>query len=161
MTVDEAPVAGLTSASMEALIRTYFDGCNEADEAKMVACFVPEAVHYFPAGQWDGAFRGAAEIARRWADAVRRLGSVWTVDEVIADPASGRAVIEWTHFKTYENRILRGDEWYRFDAESGLITEIRAYYASPQDASRSELVLDGFDYAGRGYPLVAPIRRVR
>ena len=60
MTVDQAPVAGLTSASMEALIRTYFDGCNEADEAKMVACFVPEAVHYFPAGQWDGAFRGAA-----------------------------------------------------------------------------------------------------
>ena len=161
MSVDRVADGGLTSASMEALIRTYFDGCNEADEARMVACFVPEAVHYFPAGQWDDAFRGAAEIARRWADAVRRLGSVWTVDEVVTDPSTGRAVIEWTHFKSYENRILRGDEWYRFDAESGLISEIRAYYASPQDPSRRELVLDGFDYAGRGYPLEAPIRRVR
>jgi len=116
MTVGGAPVGGLTSESMEALIRTCF---------------------------------------------VRRLGSVWTVDEVVTDPSTGRAVIEWTHFKSYENRILRGDEWYRFDAESGLISEIRAYYASPQDPSRRELVLDGFDYAGRGYPLEAPIRRVR
>jgi hypothetical protein len=159
MTGGGAPAGRLTSTSMEALIRTYFDGCNEADEAKMIACFVPEAVHYFPAGQWDGAFRGAAEIARRWADAVQRLGSVWTVDEIITDPSSGRAVIEWTHFKSYENRILRGDEWYRFDRASGLIAEIRAYYAAPQDPARSTLELGGFDYAGRGYPLTSPIRR--
>jgi len=29
-------------------------------------------------------------------------------------------------------KALRGDEWYEFDEHSGLISEIRAYYASPQ-----------------------------
>jgi hypothetical protein len=91
--------------------------------------------------------------------AVATLGSVWTVDHVITDPEGGRAVIEWTHFKTYKGTILRGDEWYVFDRPTGLIREIRAYYASPQDAALGVLELQGFDYANRGYALEPPIRR--
>ncbi|WP_238935044.1 hypothetical protein [Pseudomonas typographi] len=50
---------------------------------------------------------------------------------------------------------MRGDEWYVFDEHSGLIREIRAYYASPaqQGVGINELV--DFDYAGRGYHLEA------
>ena len=47
--------------------------------------------------------------------------------------------------------VLRGDEWYEFDASTGLISEIRAYYASPQARDLQRLELEGFDYAGRGY----------
>lgn len=151
----------LTAEQMEALIREYFDGCNEANIDKMVACFEPDAVHYFPPGMYGGPFVGADVIAERWVAAVERFGSVWTVDQVITDQATGRAVIEWTHFKTYEGTILRGDEWYTFDATSGLIREIRAYYASPQDSSLDRLELGGFDYAGRGYPAEPPITRER
>ena len=151
----------LTGEGMESLIRTYFDGCNEADIPKMVACFEPSAVHYFPPGMYGGPFRGAEEIARRWVAAVENFGSVWTVDHVVTDPGTGRAVIEWTHFKTFQGTVLRGDEWYVFSPETGLIREIRAYYASPQDASLERLELGGFDYAGRGYALEPPIVRER
>jgi hypothetical protein len=47
--------------------------------------------------------------------------------------------------------VLRGDEWYHFDPDSGLITEIRAYYASPQAAGLDRLELAGYPYAERGY----------
>jgi hypothetical protein len=52
----------------------------------------------------------------------------------------------------------RGAEWVVFDKESGLIQEIRAYYASPQAKDLERLELGGFDYAGRGYRLVSPRR---
>jgi len=51
--------------------------------------------------------------------------------------------------------MLRGDEWYKF-SERGLIQEIRAYYASPQDASLPVLQIGGYDYEGLGYPMTAP-----
>ena len=35
---------------------------------------------------------------------------------------------------------------------SGLIEEIRAYYASPQAEGLARLELQGFPYAERGYP---------
>lgn len=149
----------LTAEHMEQSIRRYFDGCNEADREKMIGCFVPDAIHYFPPGMYDGPFRGAQTIADRWVDAVNRLGSIWTVDQLVADPASGRAVIEWTHFKTRLGQVLRGDEWYVFDQDSGLIREVRAYYASPQDPSLAVLELGGFDYEGRGYPTEPPFSR--
>jgi len=148
--------AGKKAASMEAVIRKYFDGCNEANREKIMACFVPDAVHYFPPGMYDGPFRGAAKIADKWLEAVAKLGSYWTVDHVIVDAPTDRAVIEWTHFRTKMGTVLRGDEWYRFDAASGLIQEIRAYYASPLDPKLSRLELGGFDYESRGYPLAAP-----
>ncbi len=125
----------------------------------MVACFVPDAVHYFPATMYGGAWRGARVIAEWWAEFGATIGSAWTIDRMVCEPESDQAVIEWTHYKTAQGTILRGDEWYVFDPESGLISEIRAYYASPQDPSRSRLELEGFDYASRGYPMQPPVRR--
>ena len=151
-----AAAHGLTAAVMEAKIRAYFDACNSGDADAIAAFFTPDAVHYFPPGMYEGPFRGAATIGRRWAEAVRHLGSAWTVDQVICDPATGRAVIEWTHFKTKEGKVLRGDEWYLFDRETGLIAEIRAYYASPQAPDLARLEIGGFDYPGRGYPMSPP-----
>lgn len=155
----ETQVTPRTSEAMERLIRTYFDGCNEADAEKIAACFVPEGVHYFPPGMYKGPFVGAQTIAARWVAAVENFGSVWTIESLIADAATARAVIEWTHFKTYQGTVLRGDEWYDFDPDTGLIREIRAYYASPQDQSLERLELGGFDYAARGFSLEPPFTR--
>lgn len=150
----------VTREHMRTLIGTYFDGCNEADVEKMTACFVPDAVHYFPSGSpaaAPGPFVGADVIAARWAAAVTGGGSCWTVDTFAGDEQAGIAVIEWTHFKQHAGIVLRGDEWYRFDEPTGLISEIRAYYAAPQPDGVAEVALGGFDYAGRGYPLAAPV----
>ena len=146
-------------AAYEATIRRYFEGCNEADVEKMAACFTPDAVHYFPPAAYGGAWRGGRLIAERWADFVATKGSAWTIDRLVVAPDSHQAVIEWTHFKTAEGTILRGDEWYVFDAESGLISEIRAYYASPLDPTRPLSELADYDYAGRGYALTSPVER--
>ncbi len=147
---------GERAASMERLIRRYFDACNEGAAAKIAACFEPNAVHYFPPGMYEGPFRGAATIAAKWSAAVENLGSYWTVDRVLCDPDTNQAVIEWSHFKTKQGTLLRGDEWYVFDVESGLIREIRAYYAAPQDPSLTRVELEGFDYEARGYPSSPP-----
>ncbi|MCR6670714.1 nuclear transport factor 2 family protein [Devosia ginsengisoli] len=150
------PLIGQRAEAMERTIRTYFDGCNEADADKIMACLTEDAVHYFPPGMYQGPFRGARTIADRWIGAVRDLGSYWSVDTLLIEPVSYRAVMEWTHFKTKQGKKLRGDEWYGFDAASGRIKEIRAYYASPQAADLTALELGGFDYAGRGYPAAPP-----
>jgi hypothetical protein len=146
-------------AHMRALITRYFDACNAGDADAIEACFVPDGTHYFPPGMYGGAWRGARLIAERWAHSVATRGSAWSVDRVICEPESDQAVIEWTHYKTRDAAILRGIEWYEFDPATGLIQEIRAYYASPQDASLQRLELDGFDYEGRGYPLEPPAPR--
>ena len=151
----EAAPGALTAQDMERRIRDYFDDCNSGIVDRIARHFEPGAIHYFPPGMYQGPFRGARAIAERWKAAVETLGSFWTVDQVICDPPTRRAVIEWTHFKRASGVILRGDEWYIF-SPSGLIAEIRAYYASPQDASLQALELGGFDYAGRGYPVKAP-----
>lgn len=149
----------LTAQGMEDTIRAYFDACNSGKAEAVAAFFTPDAVHYFPPGMYEGPFVGAETIGRRWSGAVADLGSIWTVDQVLCDPATARAVIEWTHFKTRSGTVLRGDEWYVFDPATGLIEEIRAYYASPQDASLTRLEIEGLDYAGRGYPLEPPFSR--
>ena len=146
----------LSAEQMESVMRAYYDGCNEADEAKMMSYFTPEAVHYFPPGMYDGPFRGAAKIAERWRAAVANFGSYWTIDALVIDERQALATIEWTHFKTRQGTVLRGAELVVFDKDSGLIKEIRAYYASPQARDVERLELGGFDYAGRGYPLVSP-----
>jgi hypothetical protein len=143
---------------MEDTIRTYFEGCNEADTAKMAATFHPDAVHYFPPGL-EGPWRGAETIAAKWRHLVLTIGSAWTIDRMVTDPVSLQAVIEWTHYKTKPGGFLRGDEWYAFDPTTGLITEIRAYYASRSDPERPEVELEGFDYAARGYHLACPVGR--
>ena len=144
--------AALTAAGMEAWIRGYFEACNSGDVARIARYFEPDAVHYFPPGMYGGPFRGADTIARKWHEAVTTLGSMWSVDQVLCDPASRRAVIEWSHLKRSRGVLLRGDEWYLFSPR-GLIREIRAYYASPQDPTLKKLELAGFDYAGRGYTM--------
>lgn len=151
----EAIPATLNAAGIEAHIRAYFDACNSGVPERIAAYFEPDAVHYFPPGMYGGPFEGALEIGRRWQAAVQTFGSYWTVDQVIVDAATRRAAIEWSHFKRKDGVLLRGDEWYRY-SERGLIIDIRAYYASPQDRSLTALELGGFDYAGRGYPLKAP-----
>jgi hypothetical protein len=147
--------AEMTKEGMEKWIRAYFDACNSGDVVRIAAYFEPDAIHYFPPGMYGGPFRGAVTIAERWQAAVRDLGSFWTVDQFIGDPETRRAVVEWTHFKRKSGVILRGDEWYIF-SQRGLIHEIRAYYASPQDKSLANLEIGGFDYAGRGYPITPP-----
>ncbi|WP_338608688.1 nuclear transport factor 2 family protein [Pelagibacterium nitratireducens] len=142
--------------TMEQTIRTYFDGCNEADSGKIMSCLTVEAVHYFPPRMYRGPFRGARTVADRWIEAVNEMGSYWSIDTLLIEPISYRAVMEWTHFKTKHNKMLRGDEWYEFDPASGLIKEIRAYYASPQASDLTVLELGDFDYAGRGYPAAPP-----
>src|SRR6202034_4043011 len=137
MSATEA-VGGLSWEVMESRIRRYFDDCNSGDIERVASNFEPHGVHYFPPGTYEGPFRGAHTIGAKWHAAVRNLGSYWTVDQVLCDP-----------------RSRRGDEWYVFSAR-GLIEEIRAYYASPQDPALKRLELGGFDYAGRGYPLTAP-----
>ena len=70
-------------------------------------------------------------------------------------------MIEWTHFKQFEGKLLRGDEWYLFDPATGLISEIRAYYASPQARDLDRLELGGFAYEDRGYAMEPVIRHSR
>ena len=147
--------APLTKASMEAHIRAYFDACNSGIPERIASYFEPDGIHYFPPGMYGGPFRGGLEIGKRWQAAVENFGSYWTVDHFIGEPESRRAVIEWTHFKRKQDTMLRGDEWYIF-SEAGLIQEIRAYYASPQDRSLNALELGDFDYEARGYPLKGP-----
>jgi methyltransferase len=150
------PELALRAQHMDRLIRTYFDGCNGADKAKILGCFVPAAVHYFPPGMYEGPFRGAVKIAERWCQAVADFGSYWTVDKLLIEPVTYQAVMEWTHFKTRNGKVLRGIEWYEFDRASGLISEIRAYYASPQVPDLDRLELGGFDYDARNYPAAPP-----
>ena len=149
----------------EALIRRYFNACNAADHAALLACFTPDAVHYFPPGLPDIPWRGAEAIAKKWIWCVEHLGSQWTIERVLVSPDAHEAVIEWTHWKRKFNTAQRGDEWYVFDERSGLIQEIRAYYAAPAVKDTAVLPqvrgtymgeLVGFDYAARGYHLEVP-----
>ncbi len=146
----------LRGAHMDRLIRAYFDACNAADVEAITACFTTDAVHYFPPGMYEGPFQGARKIAEKWRGAVQTLGSYWTVDRLLIEANSWQAVMEWTHFKTRTGAVLRGIEWYEFDPASGLIAEIRAYYATPQPAQGDRFELGGFDYAGRGWPMGPP-----
>lgn len=145
-----------SAAGLEATIREYFDACNEANIGKMMACFTEDAIHYFPKGAPQGTFFGAHRIAEGWVNAVRTLGSIWTIDRMLVDAGKREAVIEWTHFKPKAGVYLRGDEWYVF-TEEGLIREIRAYYACPAatDPVRSHEIGD-FPYAELGYPISPP-----
>ena len=99
-----------TAAGLEATIREYFDGCNEANAEKIMDCMEVNAVHYFPAGAPQGTFFGARAIANSWLTAVQKLGSIWTVDRVIVDAPRLEAVIEGTHFKPKAGVYLSGDD---------------------------------------------------
>jgi ketosteroid isomerase-like protein len=151
-----------TPADHAALIRRYFDACNAADYDALMSCFTPDAVHYFPPGLPEIPWRTAETISRKWIWCVENLGSQWTIEKILVSHDSDEAVIEWTHWKRKQGTAQRGDEWYVFDAETGLIREIRAYYAAPAVKDPADLPKVGgiamgelvdFDYAGRDYHL--------
>lgn len=137
---------------LEAQVRTYFEGCNEGSLVKMASVFAPSVVHYFPPGMF-GPRVGADAIAELWRGMIRQAGSRWTIDRMVSD--DHEVVIEWTHFQPKTGAHVRGAEWYEFD-EAGLITVIKAYYASPRDRDLAANELDGYPYAELGYPMVAP-----
>ena len=148
-------MAASNPANYAALIRRYFAACNAADYQELVSCFTPDAVHYFPAGLPDIPWRTAHTIAEKWVWCVENLGSQWTIEKILVSHDSHEAVIEWTHWKGKLGTALRGDEWYVFDEATGLIKEIRAYYASPADPQTTINELVDFDYPARGYNLKA------
>lgn len=137
---------------LAARVRTYFEGCNEANRKKLYECLAENIVHYFPPGV-GGPYVGEKAIADLWIESVRVNGSRWTIDRMVADDSE--VAIEWTHFKPRIGEYIRGAEWYEFD-EDGLITVIRAYYASPRDTSRKVNELEGFPYEAEGFPLQPP-----
>lgn len=143
----------ITPEHMEAEIRRYFAACNAGDHTALVSCFTPDAVHYFPPGLPDIPWRGADVIAAKWVWCVENLGSQWTIEKILCSSTAPEAVIEWTHWKRKAGTALRGDEWYVFCEKTGLIREIRAYYAAPADTSVPICQLVDFDYRGRGYHL--------
>ena len=133
------------------LIRCYYAACNAADRAAMRATFCDDVVHYFT---HHAPVRGADALAEHWARMQPRIGGHWTLDHGIAQGAE--AVIEWTLRWSSPGgapELMRGAEWYRFRGHR--IAEIRAYYLNPHAPyTRRDFELDGFDYAGRGYPIL-------
>ena len=137
---------------LEAQVRTYFEGCNEGSHAKMDSVLAASVVHYFPPGMF-GPLVGSRSIADLWRGLIREAGSRWTIDRMLSD--EHEVAIEWTHFQPKHQARVRGTEWYEFD-QDGLITVIKAYYASPRDRAREANELAGYPYAELGYPMAAP-----
>ena len=57
---------------------------------------------------------------------------------------------------TSRRQFCAGSSGLSLTENSGLMQEIRAYYASPQATDLKRLELGGFDYEQRGYELVSP-----
>ena len=120
---------------MEARIRTATSMTATAGDVERIAAhFEPQAVHYFPPGMYEGPFRGARTIGAKWRAAVRES---WVVLDRRPGGLRSAAASRGDRVDALQAQasgvMLRGDEWYVF-SERGLIEEIRAYYASPQDA---------------------------
>ncbi|MFF1481123.1 nuclear transport factor 2 family protein [Streptomyces sp. NPDC058301] len=139
----------LDRAAMEAAVRLYFEACNKVDRELFAQCLSEHVVHYLAAGM-SGPIEGIDPVVERWGADVRANDSHWAVDAVYADPHRRTAVCEWTAFKPRLGKVLRGAEVYRFDA-SGLIDEVRIYYASRRDDTVPVNELEGFPYAERGF----------
>ncbi len=139
------------AARMTQAILDYFDACNRADVEGVASFFTEDGIHYFPPGMYEGPFRGGRTIGEKWAWAVHNLGSHWTVDEVICDPETDRAVIEWTHEKRAQGVVLRGDEWYRFEPERGCSSRSGPTTRRRRTRRLDRLELGGFPYGDRGY----------
>ena len=139
---------------LEAQVRTYFEGCNEGSHSKMASVFSPSVVHYFPPGMF-GPLVGSRSIADLWRGLIRDAGSRWTIDRMVSD--EHEVAIEWTHFQPKHQARVRGSEWYEFDQE-GLITVIKAYYASPGKGPQLSSTHSGrpwrFDVDMTPYPLI-------
>lgn len=147
--------SGNSRDKLIACVRKYFVACNEADRDKMYACFSDHVIHYFPPGV-GGPYVGKKAIADLWINTVHVNGSCWTIDRLVADDTV--VAVEWTHFKPKIGELIRGAEWYEFD-NNGLLTSIRAYYASPRDKERKANELEGFPYAAQGFSIDPPNRQ--
>lgn len=145
-----------TAQTAKLLIEKYFQACNNADRQGLLDCFTEDATHYFPPGLPDIPWRNAEKIADMWVWCVHTMGSRWTIERFVANEDGSEAVVEWTHWKTYKDEVLRGDEWYLFNDDVTRIREVRAFYASAVDRARPTNELPGFDYEGRGYALAPP-----
>ncbi|MEU5432110.1 nuclear transport factor 2 family protein [Streptomyces sp. NPDC020719] len=150
-TTDAGGASGrvLDRAAMEAAVRQYFEACNKVDRDLFARCLSERVVHYLATGM-SGPVRGIDPIVERWGADVRANSSHWAVDAVYADEHRRTAICEWTAFKPRLGKVLRGAEIYRFD-DSGLIDEIRIYYASRRDDTIDVNELEGFPYAERGF----------
>ena len=146
----------LTREGMRARIESYYADCNRGDAARIARHFTVDAIHYFPESDRYGAFRSALGIGQAWAETVKHTGARWTVDRFIGDPEQAEAVVEWTQFRPKQGKRLRGDEWYRFEPRTGLISEVRAYFAATEHPGKKVHELGEFDYAGRGYAVKPP-----
>ena len=137
------------SASEEA-IHGYIAACNTGDADAIAAFFAPGAVHYFPQG-YGGPARGGQAIGATFARLVpgECLPLEYRPDPLGCRPRPCRRGVD----RAADGLVLRGDEWYEFDPDTSLITEIRGYLASPPAPGASRLELQGFPYAERGYTL--------
>ncbi len=148
----------ISAQQIESLLRGYFDACNAGDAQTIAACFAADAVHYFPANERYGPWRGGKVIADNFVAAARQAQAVWAIDAILVDAARAAAAVEWTQFRQRSGKRLRGVDWYVCDRASGLISEVRAYFASDEHRGHSDHELGGFDYAKRGYAFL-PARR--
>lgn len=148
-------------AEIEALVRRFYDGCNEGSPSKLRSVLSEDAVHYFPLGAPQDIFRGREAIIDAWQSAIRSQDSRWTLDRLLIDEALGEVAIEWTHFKPAFGGYVRGAELCTIDGDLR-ITEIRAYYAVPAVDRAGRHELGHFDYSGRGYATDPPavVRRL-
>jgi len=138
---------------IEQVIRAYIKACNDADAARIAACFHPDAVHYFP---YFAKWSGASTIGGNFATRVHEYELYWTVDQVVVDSGRYAAVLEWTRFDR-EKRIVRGVDWFVFEPETFRIQEVRSYTAARPGLEVDRQELQEFDYAERGYPTVRPV----
>jgi hypothetical protein len=130
------------------LIRTYYQGCNNADAALMKTTFCDDVVHYFT---HHPKISGAENLANYWVKMQPRIKGEWHLDHALVDGTE--CVIEWTmvwQSPVGERELIRGAEWYEFRDDK--ISEIRAYYLNrhiPYD--RANFELDEFPYKKRNY----------
>src|SRR5262249_30983952 len=131
--------------SIEQIIRMYIEACNDADSKAIAACLCPDAVHYGPMLKWVG----ANSVGNNFAKRVREQGHCWTVDQVLVDHERCAAALEWTRFDR-DGRVVRGVDWFVFEPQTGLIQEVRPYFAVAPNPELMRQELQDFDYAGRG-----------
>ena len=93
-------------------IRRCYAACNTGDVETVAAFFAPGAVHYVPPG-YGGSPRGGRAIGEVIAGLVQAAASRWSIDRVVGDPGSNRAVTEWTVRRA--GALARSAEWYEFD----------------------------------------------
>ena len=130
------------------MITTYFDACKKLDVKAIAACFAPGAVHYLP---HVPPVHGGDQIGELIVQLIRGQGGEYFIDRMFTSVEQHAAAVEWSKTFNEKDRIVRGYEFYEFDPETLLISEIRGYFAAPVDAGQVRNELLGFDYAGRGY----------